>query len=1128
MRPSYRPFKLVTLLATLVLVTAATAPALAQTTPTGFTAQALTPDETLAGTAKDNAPAETEQETGTTNGSGRDDLVSVVVKLRSDSLAAYKGDIAGLPATSPVVTGAPTLDVNSAASQLYLSHLEGELDALEMVAVDKLSGATITHRYDVVIGGMAMTLPASQVSALSALPNVEAVYFDRVMQLETDRSVSFIGAPVTYNKLGGAEFAGEGVIVGVLDSGVWPEHASFSDPDPKGKPYAAPPASDNPGGGFACEFGSAISGDAAFSCNNKLIGAYRFMDTYETFGPALLPGEFLSSRDDDGHGTHTATTAAGNAGVEASIFGVSRGTVSGVAPRAHVIAYKVCGDAGCYSSDSAAAIQQAILDGVDVVNFSISGGNSPYSDIASLAFYDAYNAGILVSASAGNSGPGADTVSHREPWTITVGASTADRAFTNTIMLYGNGGASLSVSGTSITGALTTPAPVTVPADVFCAGPFAAGTFTGQVVVCQRGGPNGRVAKGLAISAAGAVGMILYNQAPNVTDQQTDRHYLPASQIQFADGQAVIAFVAANPGTTATISSAAKTAQQGDVMASFSSRGGPGQNLGISKPDITAPGVQILAGHTPLSVATDTGPQGDLFQAIAGTSMSSPHVAGAAALIKDLYPNFTPGQVKSALMTTASTSKLYKEDGVTPFTPFDAGTGRVNLRKAWDPGLTFSDTGANYLALADELWKANYPSLYVPTMPGLIKVSRTAKEVSGSNSFYRSSISYQAGQPKDFKVIVPKEFFVPGNGEYTFDITVDARDVPLDAVRHATIVLTEINGCVVRIPVTIVRKQPAIALTKSCDPASFPKGSATTCTITVTNNSFDAAPVTLSDTLPSQLKLVPGSVTGGGTANGNNVSFSGTLAPIEPADVTAAQGTTIGYLGLASFNVGPIAGVGDETITNFNTAPFVYAGKTYTRVGMVSNGYLVVGGGTAADVDFVNTDLPDPNRPNNLLAPFWSDLNPAFGGQMRAATLSAGSNSWLVYEWTAVRNYGSAQTNTFQTWIPYASNSGTFSGLPATQIWFTYGTTSNGDGGFLTIGAENEFGNRGQAVYYNGTGTKPTGVVIGFIAGTPGETRTITFQAEGVRVGRWTNYVELSSPNFFGTNIARFSGRVTR
>ena len=186
------------------------------------------------------------------------------------------------------------------------------------------------------------------------------------------------------------------------------------------------------------------------------------MSTYQAF-IGLLPDEYTSARDDDGHGTHTSSTSAGNANVAASIFGVPRGTISGIAPRAHVIMYKVCGAQGCFSSDSAAAVQQAILDGVNVINFSISGGTNPYSDAVELAFLDAYNAGVFVAASAGNSGPAAETTAHRGPWVTTVAASTQNRAFENTATVTADGGASLTLTRRFTSPQGVGPAPVFVP-----------------------------------------------------------------------------------------------------------------------------------------------------------------------------------------------------------------------------------------------------------------------------------------------------------------------------------------------------------------------------------------------------------------------------------------------------------------------------------------------------------------------------------------------------------------------------------------------------------------------------------------------------------------------------------------
>ncbi|NJN16768.1 MAG: S8 family serine peptidase [Oscillochloris sp.] len=1047
---------------------------------------------------------------GTGTASGDVKLASVFLKSASPSLAAWMAENG-------------VSDMNSPEARAYLATLNAEINAMIDRARAKVPSLQLTHRFDIILGGASVIAPIESLDVLQRLPGVVGVLNDQLEQIDTYRTPRFIGATTAWNQGGGQAEAGEGVIFGVLDSGVWPENPAFSDPDPLGRAFdAPPPAPGNPGGARTCDFGGPVPGDADFDCNNKLIGSYRFMSTYELFA-GLEPYEFTSGRDDDGHGTHTASTTAGNAGVTAAAFGNTFGTISGIAPRAHVVNYKVCGELGCYGTDSAAAVQQSIRDGVHVINFSISGGANPYGDVVALAFLDAYNSGILVSASAGNTGPGANTVNHRAPWVATVAASTSDRSFLSTITVQGAGG-TLEIEGVSSGNGVSTPAQVAVnTGDVLCQSPAAPGSFTGQIVVCERG-VNARTAKSANVAAGGAVGMILYNPGPSSLD--ADFHSIPSVHIQNIEGAELLDFLAANPGATATFTQGELGRFQGDVIAGFSSRGGPDQTLGVSKPDVTAPGVNILAGYTELEYGNPV----PGFAFLSGTSMSSPHNAGAAVLLKWLHPDWTPGQIKSALMTTAKSAGVYKEDGVTPFTPFDAGSGRINLAKAWDAGLTFDATGADYLALSGELWKANYPSLYVPDMPGLVTVSRTAQEVSGYDGFYKSRVTYQAGQPRDFKVTAPKEFFIPANGSYSFDITVDARDVPVGEVRHAVVTFTEINGCQVRFPITIVRGEPNITMTQECDPATVALRGTTDCAISVTNSTFDAAEVSLTDNLPNRLRLVAGSVTGGATESGNGISFTGTVAGAEPPNIAVANipnSSPAGYLPLSSFGIAPISGVGDETANNFNVPAFNYGGETYTRIGMVSNGYAVVGGTNgAADIQFINTNLPDDLRPNNVLAPFWTDLNPAFGGEMRAGTLTDGTNTWLILDWQAVENYSDGEANSFQIWIPLATNP-----TSSPDISFTYSAVSDGDGGFLTVGAENRFGNRGQALYFDGVGTAPTStteVDVSSLPGAPGETKVFGFTAQGRSVGTWTNYAELTSDSFFGTYIVPFSGEVLR
>ncbi len=732
----------------------------------------------------------------------RDGLVSVILKIDVSPLAAYKGGVEGLAATEARVTGEKKLNARSERSKAYLEYMAQRMKATEGNIVALAPQSSVTHRYSHVFGGLTVRVPKDKVDSLINLPGVKAVYPDRIRKPDTSNSPRLIKADKMWKALGGQDNGGEGIIIGIVDTGIWPEHPSFSDPDPSGNAYSAPPLS----WGGSCQ--APNDGSTPVTCSNKLIGAKVFLDAYKAENGALPAGEFDSARDSNGHGTHVASTAAGNASVIADIMGNVVGTLSGVAPRARIAAYKACGPStsggSCWDSDLVAAINEAVADGVDVINYSIGPGDflvDPYTNPDDIAFLDAYKAGVFVATSAGNSGPNQDTVNHLGGWTTTVAASTNNRTFANTLKLKARGGA-LKVNGVSITAGIKEATDFVLATDYgdeLCLNPFGAGTFTGKIVGCKRG-TNNRVAKGYNVLQGGASGMVLYNASGTSQGVSPDNHYLPTIHIDGPEGDRLVAYAAAYTEIKATFTGGKAKKTQGDVTADFSSRGGDGQTYGISKPDIAAPGVYILAANTDEPLDTTAQCLGESFILMQGTSMASPHIAGAGALLKQLNPTWTPGQIKSALMTTATTKKVFKEDGDTAANPFDVGSGRIDLQKAIKPGVTFDAPGDDFVTHKNDLWNVNYPSIYIPSMGNQITITRTAHSEIIKDSKWKLSVQ----APADLSITVPTTLEIPSSGNAQFSIAINASSVPGGAVRHATILMKS-GSSQAHLPVTIVK-----------------------------------------------------------------------------------------------------------------------------------------------------------------------------------------------------------------------------------------------------------------------------------------------------------------------------------
>lgn len=709
-----------------------------------------------------------------------------IVQLTDPPLASYRGGNAGLAPTNPATLGATRLDPKSAASKAYLDYLAGKEGAVKG-ALQTTVGRTVSfpYTYRYAYNGFAAVLSEQEANALRGLAGVADVQKDYVRELQTDVGPAWIGAPGIWSggDTGGLPATkGEGVVVGVIDTGINTDHPSFADRGGDGYDHV------NPRKTF---YGLCDPVLGAPFCNDKLIGVYDFTGT--------------TPEDDNQHGSHTASTAAGNvvsAVLEAPTLSLTR-EISGVAPHANLISYKACIAAGCLGASLTAAIDQATADMVDVINYSIGGGpTDPWNDSDSEGFLGARDAGIFVAASAGNDGPGAETVGSpaNAPWLLSVGASTHNRSLKNSVTSMSGGKTTppSTLFGKSFTSGYG-PAPIVHAGDYgdkLCGAPFAPGTFTGQIVICERG-VNPRVEKGRNVKLGGAGGMVLVNSAADGEGIIGDPHELPAVHLGYRDGQTLTAWVRdGGTGHTATITGTTvdTAAANGDVMAGFSSRGPNKPAPGVLKPDITGPGVDILAAvKTP-----------EEFGILSGTSMSSPHLAGSAALVRALHPDWTPAEVQSALMTTALDSGVRKEDGVRPADSFDMGAGRVDLTKAGRAGFVLDEQGPDYVA-------ANPDTGGDPTTLNL--ASLTSADCVGTCTWTRTlrgttagSWSVKTSGPRALRLTVsPSRFTLAPGSTQELTVTADVSKLPAGKYAFGRITLASGDGAPdAHLPVTVL------------------------------------------------------------------------------------------------------------------------------------------------------------------------------------------------------------------------------------------------------------------------------------------------------------------------------------
>lgn len=674
------------------------------------------------------------------------------------------------------------------------------LKQLQEKLASQFSNSGLIYSYTHTFNGFSARMSAEQAAHLRMHPEVVGVWEDQPEQVTTSRTPALLGltGPDGQHTLG---IKGEDIIVGIIDTGISPTNPSFAD-DGSYAPLARFKGT--------CDKGQ----DAEFACNNKLIGARYFKDSFQSVY-AIQPGEFISPRDADNHGSHTAGTAAGNGNVNAVITGQSYGSITGIAPRARVAMYKACWNSdytspagvqerGCFYGDTMAAIDAAVADGVDVINYSIGGSRTDLTTISVAAKLRATQAGVLVSVSAGNDGANntAETVGTPAPWVVSVAAS----GFAVNAVGVNSGLAASKL--TAIEGSVTKPLNVTgaVTGNVVVAQPALgctaltnAADVAGKVVLIQRGS-CGFADKVLNAQNAGASAILAYNNAAGnpiaMGGVVATGPTIPGVMVSLADGNNIVAAIAGGNTVNVTLD----PSYVSNSMADFSSKGPNKASYDILKPDITAPGVNILAAGTP---TTFTKPKGNDFTFLSGTSMSSPHIAGMSALLIEQHPDWTPAMVKSALMTTAH-QQVTKASSSVLADPFDFGAGHAAPVKAMDPGLVYDASAADYFAFLcgigntafvksasgydcaayvaagypTDASQLNYPSIAVSQLKAAKTIVRVVTDVSGNNSNYRPTIQAPAGVDVSFKalnangqLVDATSIDVPANGKAVYAVT---------------------------------------------------------------------------------------------------------------------------------------------------------------------------------------------------------------------------------------------------------------------------------------------------------------------------------------------------------------------
>uniref|UniRef100_A0A0C9S508 TSA: Wollemia nobilis Ref_Wollemi_Transcript_22002_2984 transcribed RNA sequence n=1 Tax=Wollemia nobilis TaxID=56998 RepID=A0A0C9S508_9CONI len=791
-----------------------------------------------------------------------------IVTVDGDPVVGYKGSIPGFEATA--VFGSK-IDTTSEAVKAYSQHLERQHDMLldELLETDSYKKL---YSYRHIINGFAVQMSPEQAEILMKSPGVKHVEKDLKVKRLTTHTPEFLGLPkLVWPSGGGEERAGEGVVIGIIDTGIYPHHPSFA---VHNYPHYGPV----PGYRGKCEVDTGTSWSF---CNGKIVGAQHFASAAIAAGSFNSSLDFASPLDGDGHGSHTAATAAGNYGVPVRMHGFEFGKASGMAPRARIAVYKALyPQFGGFVADVVAAIDQAVEDGVDILNLSV-GPNSPsatgkttFLNPFDVALLSAVKAGVFVVQAAGNGGPFPKSVVSYSPWITSVAAGVDDRSYRNTMRL-GNG---KNISGIGLApptrkdksyslvaandAMLNTSDILFSPSDCQTSEVLNKDLIEGNLLVCGYSYNfvfGGASVKRVAETARnlGAAGFVLVVETvapgtkfdpvpvglPGIVIIETEKSsvfidYYNRSTIRDESGQ-VTSF-----GAKATIGNGLTPIfhRRAPQVAVYSSRGPDVKDYSyadadVLKPDILAPGSLIWAAWTP-NGTDEANFQGEGFAMISGTSMAAPHIAGIAALIKQKHPDWSPTAIRSALQTTSAVvdhmgkplqAQHLSDAGLptlVPATPFDYGSGAVNPKAALDPGLIFDAGYEDYVSFLcsvpgiDKGQVANMTSTACgPTIGRQIDLNTPSIAVSslfGSQTILRKVTN--VAQTETYKIsglmppdvsltIKPIVLTVEAGETKSFSVTLSSR-FPTGSYSFGDILLEGDKGHRVRIPVAVLAKNP--------------------------------------------------------------------------------------------------------------------------------------------------------------------------------------------------------------------------------------------------------------------------------------------------------------------------------